>query len=98
MQLELQENTPESDELEILSILIEQYEKVHFPIEAPTPIEAIKFRVEQMNMKKSELEKILGYRSRISDIFSGRRKLSLAMIRRLHDKLNIPAEILIKEY
>ncbi|MEZ4825107.1 MAG: transcriptional regulator [Bacteroidia bacterium] len=98
MQQDLKENTSDSDELEVLSILIEQYEKVHFSIESPSPLEAIKFRLDQMNMGKSELEKILGYRSRISDVFSGRRKLSLAMIRRLHEKLNIPAEILIKEY
>ncbi|MEZ4776378.1 MAG: helix-turn-helix domain-containing protein [Bacteroidia bacterium] len=98
MQLDLEENSKESDELEVLSIMIEQYEKIHYPIDTPGPIEAIKFRMDQLNMKKSELEKVLGYRSRISDIFSGRRKLSLGMIRRIHEKLDVPAEILIKEY
>ena len=74
------------------------YEEEHYPIPLPHPIEAIKFRLEQMGLKESELNKILGSRSRKHDILNGKRKLSLAMIRKLHNKLNIPAETLIAEY
>ncbi len=98
MQLELEPNSKESDELEILSILIENYESKQFPIEAPNPIDAILFRLDQMNMKKSELKSILGSRSRISEILNKKRKLSLSMIRKLNDNLKIPAEVLIQEY
>jgi HTH-type transcriptional regulator/antitoxin HigA len=91
-------NTPDGDEAEILSILVEKYEEEHYPIEAPDPIEAIKFRMEQMNLKKSDLAGIIGYRSRVSEIFSRKRKLNLQMIRRLHDKLKIPLEALIEDY
>jgi len=98
LQLEIKPNSNDSDELELLSILIEEYEKKHYPIDPPHPIEAILFRLDQMNMKKSELSKILGTRSRASEILSGKRKLSLSMIRKLNKELNIPAEVLIKEY
>jgi len=98
MQLNLKPNSNESDELELLSILIEQYEKSHYPIDPPHPIEAILFRLDQMNMKKAELSKILGNRSRVSEILSGKRKLSLSMIRKLNQILKIPAEVLIRDY
>jgi len=98
IQLDLEPNSPKSDELELLSIVIEDYEKEHYPIGPPHPIEAILFRLEQMNMKKSELNEILGHRSRVSEILSGKRKLTLSMIRKLNEKLNIPAEVLIREY
>ena len=91
-------DSPEGDEAEILSILIEKYEDEHYPIEAPDPIEAIKFRMEQMDLTKSDLAEIIGYKSRVSEIFSRKRKLSLEMIRRLHEKLNIPYESLIVDY
>jgi HTH-type transcriptional regulator/antitoxin HigA len=91
------ENTPEGDEAELLSILIEKYEDEHYPIEAPDPIEAIKFRMEQMGMSNKELAQIIGYKSRISEIFSGKRKLTLAMIRNLHRKLKIPYESLMAD-
>jgi len=91
-------DSPDGDEAEILSILIEKYEDEHYPIGPPDPIEAIKFRMEQMDMKKSDLAKIIGYKSRVSEIFSKKRKLTLQMIRKLHDKLNIPYETLIAEY
>jgi HTH-type transcriptional regulator / antitoxin HigA len=91
-------NSPEGDEAEILSILIEKYEDEHYPIGPPDPIEAIKFRMEQMDMKKSDLAEIIGYKSRVSEIFSKKRKLTLEMIRRLHTKLNIPYETLISDY
>ena len=91
-------DSPEGDEAEILGMLIEKYEDVHYPIEAPDPIEAIKFRMEQMDLSKSDLAEIIGYKSRVSEIFSRKRKLTLQMIRRLHEKLNIPYESLIVDY
>ncbi|SHJ79779.1 HTH-type transcriptional regulator / antitoxin HigA [Tangfeifania diversioriginum] len=91
-------DSSEGDEAEILSILIEKYEDEHYPIGPPDPIEAIKFRMEQMDMKKSDLAKIIGYKSRVSEIFSRKRKLTLRMIRKLHDTLKIPYEILIADY
>ena len=91
-------NTPEGDEAELLGILIEKYEDEHYPIEAPDPIEAIKFRMEQMDMNKKDLAKVIGYKSRVTEIFTRKRKLNLKMIRRLHEKMNIPYESLISEY
>ena len=92
------ENTPAGDEFEVLFTLVEAYEEKHYPIPPPHPIEAIRFRLEHMEVDEKVLIKILGGRSRKSEILSGRRKLSLAMIRELHDKLNIPAETLIAAY
>ena len=97
MQMNLKAG-PLSDELEALSILVEAYEERHYPIPPPHPIEAIKFRLEQMGMDEKGLNKILGGRSRKSEILSGKRKLSLNMIRQLHKELRIPAETLISEY
>ena len=91
-------NTPDGDEAEILGILIEKYEDEFYPIEAPDPIEAIKFRMEQMNMDNQDLAAIIGYKSRVSEIFNRKRKLNLKMIRNLHEKLKIPYESLIKDY
>ncbi len=87
----------EGDELEILGILVDEYEKKHFPIEAPKPVEAIKFRMDQLGMKQKDLAKILGSKSRASEILSGKRSLSLTHIKLLHKNLGIPAEILIQE-
>ena len=98
MQKDLKVNSPESDELEILSILVKEYELVHFPMPKPNPLEAIKFRLEQKGMTESELSEILGHRSRKSEILSGKRKLSLSMIRKLNEVLHIPAEVLIQAY
>lgn len=91
-------NSIEGDEADLLSILIEKYEDERYPIEAPDPIEAIKYRMEQMNMTKKELAEIIGYKSRVSEIFSRKRKLSLKMIRNLHEKMKIPYESLIANY
>ena len=91
-------DSPEGDEAEIVSLLIEKYEDEYYPIESPDPIEAIKFRMEQMDMKKSDLVEILGYKSRVSEIFSRKRKLNLQMIRNLHDKLKIPYDNLLSDY
>ncbi len=98
MQKDLKPNSNESDELEVLSILIEAYEKTKFPIEAPNPIEAILFRLDQLGMSKSELSKLLGSRSRASEILKGKRKLSIGMIRKLNQQLGISAQTLIQDY
>ncbi|MEM7658127.1 MAG: helix-turn-helix domain-containing protein [Bacteroidota bacterium] len=90
--------TKEGDELEILGYLIEKYEDEQYPIGPTDPIEAIKFRMEQMGMKQKDLADIIGYKSRVSEILHRKRKLTLEMIRRLHKSLKIPTEILIQEY
>jgi len=91
-------DTPEGDEAEVLSILIEKFEDEHYPIGMPDPIEAIKFRMEQMGMKQKDLAEAVGFTSRVSEILSGKRKLTLGMIRKLSSTLNIPTEVLIQEY
>lgn len=90
--------TDEGDELELLGMLIDQYENEHFPIDLPDPIEAIKFRMEQMGYNQNDLAKIVGFKSRASEILSRKRKLSLEMIRQLHIELNIPTDVLIQSY
>lgn len=90
--------TENGDELEVLSFLIEAYEKEHFPITAPDPIEAVIFRMEQLSMKQKDLAEVLGFKSRVSEILNRKRKLTLEMIRKLHEKLNIPTNVLIQEY
>jgi len=91
-------DSKEGDEAEILSILIEKYEDENYAIDAPDPIEAILFRMEQMEMTKKDLADVLGYKSRVSEIFSKKRKLNIQMIRNLHEKMNIPYDSLITEY
>jgi HTH-type transcriptional regulator / antitoxin HigA len=87
--------TPEGDRLDVLATLIEAYEAAHFELDPPDPIEAIKFRMEQQGLTRKELEAIIGSRGRISEVLDRKRGLSIAMIRRLHAELGIPAEILI---
>ena len=84
--------------LQLLLTLIEKYEEEHYPIDAPDPIEAIKFRMEQMGYNQTDLAKIVGFKSRASEILNKKRKLSLEMIRQLHDSLNIPTDVLIQAY
>lgn len=91
-------STPEGDELEVLSILIEKYEDEHFPVHLPDPIEAIKFRMEQMDYTQKDLAEVVGLTSRASEILNRKRKLSLEMIRKLRDKLRIRTEVLIQPY
>jgi HTH-type transcriptional regulator/antitoxin HigA len=93
-----QPGTKEGDELEILALIIEDYEDKNYPIESPDPIEAIKFRMEQMGMNQADLAKIIGHKSRASEILNKKRKLTLSMIRKLNQKLNISTEVLVKEY
>lgn len=95
---EAKRDTSEGDELEILGILIEQYESDHFPIDLPDPIEAIKFRMEQLGYTQNDLATVVGLKSRASEILNKKRKLSLDMIRQLHEKLNIPTDVLIQAY
>ena len=90
--------SPEGDELEVLGILIDQYENEHFPIGLPDPIEAIKFRMEQMGYNQTDLANIVGLKSRASEILNRKRKLTLEMIRQLHERLNIPTEVLVQAY
>lgn len=90
--------TTDGDELEVLSILIEKYEQERFPIDLPNPIEAIKFRMEQMGYNQTDLAKVIGLKSRASEVLNKKRKLSLDMIRQLHTKLNIPTNVLIQPY
>jgi HTH-type transcriptional regulator/antitoxin HigA len=93
-----EKGSPEGDELEVLGILVDQYENEHFPIGLPDPIEAIKFRMEQMGYNQTDLANIVGLKSRASEILNKKRKLSLEMIRQLHDRLNIPTDVLIQTY
>jgi HTH-type transcriptional regulator/antitoxin HigA len=90
--------TMEGDELEILGILIDNYENENFPIELPDPIEAIKFRMEQLNYSQNDLAEVIGLKSRASEILNKKRKLSLEMIRKLTEKMHIPTEVLIQAY
>lgn len=90
--------TKEGDELEVLGILIENYENEFFPIDLPDPIEAIKFRMEQLNYSQNDLAEVIGLKSRASEILNKKRKLSIGMIRKLSKKLHIPPEVLIQAY
>lgn len=91
-------NTPEYDRLDLLSTLAEAYEKVHYPIEAPDPIEAILYYMDTRGLSRRELEPCLGSRARVSEVLSRKRSLTLEMIRKLNQELGIPAEILIQNY
>ena len=92
-----EDGSPEADELEVLSILIEHYEDEHYPIGPSDPIEAIKFRMEQQGLTPRDLEAYIGGSGRVSEVLNRKRGLSLAMIRRLHDGLRIPYESLMNE-
>ena len=88
-------DTPQGDELDLLVTLVESYEMKHYPIAPPDPIDAIKFRMEQMDMTKADLVQYIGSQSRVSEILNGKRKLTLAMIKSLYKGLRIPADILL---
>jgi HTH-type transcriptional regulator/antitoxin HigA len=88
----------EGDELEILAILIDNYEKEIDRIDFPDPIEAIKFRMEQKGLKQKDLVEIIGFKTRVSEVLNKKRKLTLDMIRKLHEQLSIPTDVLIREY
>lgn len=88
-------NTPEGDELDLLVTLVESYEITHYPIAPPDPIDAIKFRMEQMGMTKADMVQYLGSQSRVSEVLNRKRSLTLSMIKSLYKGLKIPAEILL---
>jgi HTH-type transcriptional regulator/antitoxin HigA len=88
--------TPEGDRLDVLATLIDAWEALHYPIDPPDPIEAIKFRMEQQGLTRKDLEGLIGSRARIAEVLDRKRGLSIAVIRRLHDELGIPAEALIR--
>jgi HTH-type transcriptional regulator / antitoxin HigA len=88
----------EGDELEILSILIDKYENEHFPIAAPDPIEAIKFRMDELGMTAHDLSKVVGDKPILADVLHRKQKLTLEMIRQLHNALKIPTHVLVQEY
>ena len=92
---DVEQGTPEAEELELLVVLVELYEKEHFPIEAPDPIAAIKFRMEQEGLTNEDMVQYLGSKSRVSEVFSHKRGLSITMIRKLVSGLHIPADALI---
>jgi HTH-type transcriptional regulator/antitoxin HigA len=83
------------DRLELLALLVSDYEDKHYPIDMPDPVEAITFRMEQMGLTRKDLERYIGSRSKVSEVLSGKRRLSLSMIRALHEGLGIPAEVLL---
>lgn len=88
--------TPRGDRLDVLATLIDAWENEHHPMDPSDPIEAIKFRMEQQNLTRKDLEGILGTRTRVAEVLNRRRGLSINMIRRLHEELGIPAEVLIR--
>ena len=90
--------TPESDEADVLALLVDEYEKQHYPIEAPDPIEAIKIRMEEMNLKQADLITEIGGKSRVSEILNKKRKLTVEMIRNLAVRLNLSAGLLVRDY
>ena len=91
-------NTKDGKEAQLLALVLKDYEDRHFKIEAPDPVEAIKYKMEQLHISKKELSEILGYSSSVSEILNRKRKLTLEMVRNLHEKLNIPLESLIRAY
>jgi len=90
--------SPEGDELDVLSVLVEKYEDINHPIEAPNPIEAIRFKMEQFGLKDKDLVEFIGQSGRVSEVMSYKRKLTLTMIRNLEKGLNISAKSLIEDY
>lgn len=95
--MDAKKGSPEEDELELWSILVERYEDTHHPIDPPDPIEAIKFRMDQEGLRPADLTRYIPSKSKISEILNRKRPLSLSMIRSLHEGLGIPAEILVRE-
>src|SRR5580693_9146477 len=88
--------TPDGDRLDVLATLIDAYESEHFPMDPPDPIEAIKFRMESQGLTRKDLEPMIGTRTRVAEVLNRKRNLSIEMIRRLHDRLGISADVLIR--
>ena len=98
MLLSARSGSEEAERLELISILVEDYENKHYKIDTPDPIEAVKQRAEQLGLTRKDLEKSIGSRGRVSEVLNGQRALTLAMIRKLNKNLNIPAEVLIQDF
>lgn len=90
-------DTAEEEDLDLWSMLVEQYEAKHYPIDPPDPIEAIKFRMDQLGLQQKDLTRFIPAKSKVSEVLSRKRRLSLPMIRALHKHLGIPAEVLVRE-
>jgi len=90
--------SPESDEADLLGLLVDEYEKKHYPIEAPDPIEAIKIRMEEMHLKQIDLAAEIGGKNRVSEVLNRKRKLTVDMIRNLTKRLSLSPELLIRDY
>lgn len=88
--------TTQGDRLDVLATLIDAHESEHYPMDPPDPIEAIKFRMEQQGLSRKDLEPLIGTRTRVAEVLNRKRSLSIGMIRRLHDRLGISAEVLIR--
>lgn len=88
--------TPKGDRLDVLATLIDTYEAEHYPMDPPDPVEAIKFRMEQQGLSRKDLEPLIGTRTRVAEVLNRKRSLSIGMIRRLHERLGISAEVLIR--
>src|SRR5271170_4389200 len=88
-------DTPEGDELDVLATLVDAYEAKHFPIDAPDPVTAIQFRMEQQGLTRKDLEPLIGSRARVSEVMTGKRGLTLAMVRRVRSGLGISADLLV---
>lgn len=95
--MDAEPGTHEEDDLELWSLLVEEYEHRHYPMDPPDPIEAIKFRMDQMGLQQRDLTKYIPAKSKVSEVLNRKRPLSLAMIRALHKHLGIPAEVLVEE-
>jgi len=96
--MEAEPGTPEGDELELLALLVEKYEEENYPLPKVTPVEVIRFYIEQRGMKSKDLVGILGDKTTVSKVMNRERKLNLGMVRRLHEQANIPYELLMQEY
>lgn len=94
--MDAQPGTRQAEELELFAVLVESYEREHFPIGLPDPVEAIKFRMEQQGLTRKDLERFIGSQSKVSEVLNRKRSLSVAMIRALHTGIDIPAEVLLQ--
>ena len=97
MDIDPESGTPEADELQLLALVIEDYEKARWPIGLPDPVDAIRFCMDQQGLTRRDLEPYVGSRTRVCEVLSGKRALSMRMIRALHAGLDIPLEVLVQE-
>ncbi|PIW30679.1 MAG: hypothetical protein COW30_01500 [Rhodospirillales bacterium CG15_BIG_FIL_POST_REV_8_21_14_020_66_15] len=96
--MDAEPDTPEGDELDVLSMLVDHYESRHFPLDPPDPIEALLFRMDQLGLTRKDIEPLIGGRARVSEVLNRKRRLSLTMIRNLHERMQVPADVLIRDY